>query len=67
MLRSNLCDYSDAYILVKGTITVENKAAQGQPNNAADKKVILKNCAPFTNCISRIKITQVDDAHDIDE
>ena len=48
MLRSSLCDYSDAYILVKGTITVANTAAQDQPNNGANKKVIFKNCAPFT-------------------
>ena len=47
MLRSGLCDYSDAYILVKGTRTVENKAAQDQPNNA-NKKVIFKNCASLT-------------------
>ena len=65
MLRSCLCNYSNAYILVKGTMTVEKKAAQDQPNNATDKKVILKNCAPFTNCIGRINNTQVDDAHDV--
>ena len=66
MLRSSLCDYSDAYILVKGTVSVENKADRDQPNNAANKKVIFKNCAPFSKCISRINKTQVDDAHDID-
>ena len=66
MLRTGLCDYSNAYILVKGTITVANTAAQGQSNNAINKKVIFKSCAPFTNCISRINNTQVDDAHDID-
>ena len=66
MLRSNLCDYRDAYIRVKGTITVANTAAQGQPNNGANKKVIIKNCAPFTKCISRINKAQIDDAHDID-
>ena len=65
MLRSSLCDYSNAYILAKGTITVANTAAQGQPNNGADKKVIPKNCAPFTKCISRMNNTQVDDAHGI--
>ena len=59
MLRSRLCDYSDSYILVKVTITVENKAAQGQPNNAVNKKVIFKKCAPFTNCVSRINNMQV--------
>ena len=54
MLRSSLCDYSDAYILVKRIITVENKAARGQPNNAVNEKIIFKNCAPFIKCISRI-------------
>ena len=53
ILRSSLYDYSNAYILVKGTITVAKSAAQDQPNNAANKMVIFKNCAPFTNCISR--------------
>ena len=66
MLRSGLCDYSNANILVKGTITVKNTAGQGKANNATNKKVIFKNCALFTNCISRISNTQVDDAHDID-
>ena len=46
MLRSNLCDNSDAYILVKGTIKVA-QATAATPNNA-NKKVIFKNCAPFT-------------------
>ena len=66
MLRSNLCDYSDAYILVKGTITAISTAAQGQPNNGANRKVIFKNCAPFINYISRTNSMQVDDAHGID-
>ena len=64
MLRSNLCDYRDAYILVKGTITVEKKVAQDQPSNAANEKAIFKNCALFSNCISRINNTQVDGAHE---
>ena len=42
MLKSSLCDYSDAYILVKGTITVNNTAAQGAAANNTNKKVILK-------------------------
>ena len=66
MLKSRFCDYSDAYILAKGTITVKNKAAQSQSNDAANKKLIFKNCAPFTDCISRIKNMQVDDTYDID-
>ena len=51
MLRSSLCDYSDAYILVKGIITVANTAAPGATANNANKKVIFKNCVPFTSCI----------------
>ena len=66
VLKSRLCDYSHSYILVKGTITVENKAAQDQWNNATNKKVIFKSCGPFTNSISRVNNMQVDDAHDID-
>ena len=66
MLKSSLCDYSDAYILVKGTISVNNTAAQGAAVNNNDKKVIFKNCAPFTNCISEINNTQIDNAKDID-
>ena len=53
MLRSSLCDYSDAYILVKGNITVNNTPAANNTN----KKVIFKNCAPFTSCISKINNT----------
>ena len=60
MLKSSLCDYSDAYILVKGTISVNNTAADGAAKNNASKKVIFKNCAPFTNCISEINNTQKD-------
>ena len=42
MLRSSLCDYSDAYILVKGNITVNNTAAEGAAATNTNKKVILK-------------------------
>ena len=66
MLKSSLCDYSDAYILVKGTISVNNTAAQGAAANNTNKKVIFKNCAQFTNCISEINNTQIDNAKDID-
>ena len=71
MSKSSLCDYSDAYILVKGTISVNNTAAQGSAvnnnnNNNNNNKVIFKNCVPFTNCISEINNTQIDIAKDID-
>ena len=66
MLKSSLCDYSDAYILVKGTISVNNTAAAGAAVNDTNKKVIFKNCALFSNCISEINNTQIDNAKDID-
>ena len=66
MLRSSLCDYSDAYILVIGDITVNNTDADGAAANNTNKNVIFKNCAPFTNCISKINNTQIDNAEYID-
>ena len=66
MLISSLCDYSDAYIHFKGTITVLNNAVQDQTNNVFNKKEIFKNCAPSANCITRINNMQVDDAHYFD-
>ena len=66
MLKSSLCDYSDVYILVKGTISVNNTAAGGAAANNINKKIIFKNCAPFTNCINQINNTQIDNAKDID-
>ena len=55
IIRSNLYDYSDAYILVKETIRVPNTAAAGVAVNNTNKKVIFKNCAPFTDCITEKK------------
>ena len=54
LLRSRVCDYSDAYILVKGNITVNNNAGAGADANNTNKKVTCKNCTPFINCISKI-------------
>ena len=65
MTKSSLCDYSDAYIHVKGTITVNNTAAADANTNNTNKKVIFKNCAPFTNCISGINNTDIDNGKDI--
>ena len=64
MLKSSLCDYSDVYMLVMGTITVTAQAGNN-PNNG-DKEVVFKNFAPFTDCISEINNTQTDNAKDID-
>ena len=61
MLRSNLCDYADAYITGDGDDDAEKRADE------RDKGVIFKNCAPFTKCIiSRINNTEIDNAKDID-
>ena len=69
MLRSTLCDYSDAYILVKGTITVTAPGANNDANNIRDKRnrpLILKNNAPFVSCITRINAELIEDADDLD-
>ena len=58
MLRSSLCDYSNAYILVKGNISVNDTAGAGAAANNTNKKIIFKNCAPFTNCIIKINNTE---------
>ena len=68
MLRSNLCDYADAFILVKGTITItsaENDDAAKRLHERS-KGVIFKSLEPFTKCINRIKKTEIDNAQDID-
>ena len=52
MLGSSLCDYSNVYILVKSVIAVENTAAADADTNNTNKKVIFKNCAPFTTFIA---------------
>ena len=69
MLRSNLCDYSDTYILVKGTITITAPGVNNNANNIRDKRnrpVILKNNAPFVSCITRINGELIEDADDLD-
>ena len=67
MLRSNLCDYADAYIFVKGAITITGSGADAAARLAdeREKGVTFKNCAPFTKCISRINNTDIDTAQDI--
>ena len=61
MLRSDLCDYSDACIVVKGTITITNQ------NNAKKKKAVaFKNIAPSINCIPKFDGVKIDNAEDLD-
>ena len=57
VLKSNLCDYNNAYILVGGDITVKA---------AGVTQVSFKNCAPFTKCITKIDGATIDDAEDLD-
>ena len=63
MLKSSLCNYSDAYILVNGTISVKNTATQSVDSN--NNKKMFNNFAPFTDCISEINSTQVDNGKNI--
>ena len=65
MLRSVLCNFSDAYIIFKGNITVNDTADDGDAVNNA-KKVIFESCAPFIKYISKINNTQRDNAEYID-
>ena len=67
MLRSNLCDYCDAYILVKGIITV-NGVVNGAENDTGrrNRPLVLKNDAPFISCITRINGELIEDADDLD-
>ena len=68
MSKSSLCDYSDAYILVNGIITITGARddAVARQADERDKSVAFKNCASFTNCISEINNTQIDNCKDID-
>ena len=68
MLKHSLCDYSDAYIIVKGKITITGAGddAAARQADERDKVVVFKNCAPFTKCISEINNTHIDDCKDID-
>ena len=66
MLRSNLCDYADAYILVKGTITITDEGDDDAAKqlDEGNKGVIFKNCAPFTKFISKTNKKDIDNAQD---
>ena len=66
MLRSDLCDYSDAYILVNGTITVTAPEGANNIRDKKDRPLISKNNAPFVSCITRINDELIEDADDLD-
>ena len=61
MLRSNLCDYSDAYIVMKARIIVRIT----NNSNIRNKTLTFKNNAPFRSCISKVKNTFIDSAEDL--
>ena len=63
MLRSDLCDFNDAYIVVKGIVTV---SADERDRDEMNRQVILKNNAPFISCISKINGVLVENANDLD-
>ena len=66
MLKSSLCDYSDVYILLSGTTAAVWAGAEASAI-AADRnnnQAVFKNSAPFTNCITEINNTQVDNTLD---
>ena len=63
MLRSDLCDFSDAYIAVKGIVTV---SADERDRDKMNRQVILKNNAPFISCISKINGALIENAEDLD-
>ena len=62
MLKSSSCDYSDACMFVGNAVPVAELVADGGNNNI---QVVFKSCAPFTDCISEINSTQIDNAKDI--
>ena len=69
MLRSDLCDYADAYILVNSIITVTANGDNNNANNIRDKRdrpLILKNNGPFVSCITKINGELIEDAEDLD-
>ena len=65
MLRSDLCDFSDAYIVVKGDITLTKTNGRGIID-IRNRFLAFKNNAPFTNCISKINNVLIDNAEDLD-
>ena len=63
MLRSDFCDYSDAYLVVKGVVNV---SAEGKDRDERNRQIILKTNAPFIRCISKINDALIDNAEDLD-
>ena len=66
MLNFRLHDYCNAYISIKGTVTVEDMSAAANAANNTNKKIIIKNCAPFTKYIGEINNIEIDNARGTD-
>ena len=68
VVKLSLCDYSDACILVLGTISVVVRGADvaAKQVDGGDQGITFKNCAPFTDCISEINNNQIGNAKDLD-
>ena len=66
MLKSGLCDYGDAYVFVQRTATVDDTSATDAAANTSKKKLIFKYCTPFTDWISKINNSEIDNAKDTD-
>ena len=68
MFRSNLCDCSNAYIFISGTITIKGEGVNDAAKRTGEKNkgVIFKNGVPFNDCVGNINVTQIDNAKDID-
>ena len=66
MLRSDLCEYSDPYIAVKGTITLRARRGDNNIRDGKNRPLAFKNNAPFISCISRINSVLIENAEDLD-
>ena len=68
MLKSNLCHYADAYIFIKGTITITGAGADDATRRVDERHedVTFKNCAPFVKWINKINNIEIDNSKDID-
>ena len=68
--QHQVCNYSDAYLLVSWIITITGerwkKKVAAKQLDERNEGAIFKNCAPFTDCISEINNTQIDNANDLD-
>ena len=68
MFRSNLCDCSNAYIFISGTVTIKGEGVDdaAKRTDERNKGVRFKNGVPFNDCVGNINVTQIDNAKDID-